>query len=187
MLRGQRCYRYVNSPMTWTSAQAFCRADVRGKGTDLATITSAAENEFVLRQMQAYPGWTRRKHWNSLIGCNSIDKKGTWLWSGEQGRALCTAEKSGECVPEYANFGAFTNWAAGEPDLDSPRGPENICLMMDNDYPRTNCASAAIARRIITYEYPAMTSGTGQVLNCGLPLHGHPCAHPMCGASQSPN
>ena len=117
---GQRCYKYINSPQTWTQARATCQSDARGRGSDLATVTSPAENDFVLGLVQRAPGWSTKRQWHNMIGCNDITTKNTWVWSGENSRALA---------------GGYANWAIGEPDTNSPRPePEDACLMMANDY-----------------------------------------------------
>ena len=55
--------------VTWADAESRCTAD----GGHLATITSAAENEFV----SSLP----RMDGQAWIGCSDIEKEGSWTWT----------------------------------------------------------------------------------------------------------
>ena len=139
--KGQRCFKFVNSPSTWSQARDACREDAPGRGSDLATITSKEENDFVLNLIRATPGWTPRSHWHSMLGCNDQQSEGVWKWSGENGRAICTVQDAdGTCAPARVADGTevFTNWARGEPDDNQRQNgvAADTCRMLDSDH---NC------------------------------------------------
>ena len=102
-IKQERCYKVVGTAKNWKTARDICRDDNEAVGTDLATITSPEENAFVQRLLTS----------NAWIGCNDLDKKGTWAWSGENARPLCTEASVGKppCVP--VNADTYTNWQTG--------------------------------------------------------------------------
>ncbi len=83
---------YVSGGITWTDAKAAAEAKILyGMKGYLATITSAAENAFILSKLPA-DGW---------IGGSDAAVEGTWRWvSG----------------PESGTLMSYTNWASGEPN-----------------------------------------------------------------------
>ena len=103
--------------VSWTDAQNSARAN----GGDLATITSAAENAFILGLIDPYttPGVDA-----AFIGASDVGSPGSWYWSsGPEG------------IPYFWNgtgpsYGQYTNWRAGEPNNSS--GNEHV-LAMEGD------------------------------------------------------
>ena len=85
----KRCYKAVSmsDDTEWKTAQRRCRAMVPSKGSDMATITSQAENDFVKSLITE----------NAFLGCNDIDEDRHWVWSGEGKwkRLLCTQPATG--------------------------------------------------------------------------------------------
>ena len=79
---------FVNSPVTFSSAQANCRA----MSSFVVDIQSAEENNFVRSLITASEAW---------IGYNDIDFEGTFLWSRTREPGTFTNWSSGE----PSNFG----------------------------------------------------------------------------------
>lgn len=76
---------------TWQDARAAARA--LGAGWDLATVTSAAENEFLIAMLPAVPG----DRWHYWLGANDSATEGVFAWV------------TGEAF-------TYANWAPGEPN-----------------------------------------------------------------------
>jgi hypothetical protein len=66
---GPVTYRYLETPSSWTDAQATCAAI--GTGWNLGTISSEAENT-------AVTNWAPKNVW---IGLNNVASQSTWAWS----------------------------------------------------------------------------------------------------------
>ena len=88
----KRCFRFVQSPQSWEGAESFCRADVPGKGSDLATIATETENAFVLSLIQGAPGWAHRSYSRpTWIGCNARRSSAEHLIATKALRCTATA------------------------------------------------------------------------------------------------
>ena len=97
----KRCFRFVQSPQSWEGAESFCRADVPGKGSDLATIATETENAFVLSLIQGAPGWAHRSYSRpTWIGCNDLATASVFVWAGEGGRPLKCFEQGYYYTPD---------------------------------------------------------------------------------------
>ena len=108
-------YEYVSFNGSWTSARtnAAGRTYLGLRGY-LATLTSAAENDFV-RQKLTNDGW---------IGAQSNPETTyprTWYWvtGPEAGTGFCSNPSSGTCTSVN---GGFSNWASGEPNNSGGEG-----------------------------------------------------------------
>ncbi len=77
--------------ITWTNAQSAAQA--LGSGWDLATITTVAENTFVVSLLPA----SARQDSYYWLGATDLQQEGTWGWV------------TGEAF-------AYTNWYPGEPN-----------------------------------------------------------------------
>lgn len=64
---GDHCYYRVDTPATWTDAEAACEAD----GATLATVTSATESSFLNAELGDYSVW---------IGGYATDAGNTFGW-----------------------------------------------------------------------------------------------------------
>ena len=68
---GQHCYFWSNHSNTWDGAEQFCQT----KGGHLASVTSNATNEYILRGIK-----TRKITENMWIGGTDKDEEGVWKW-----------------------------------------------------------------------------------------------------------
>ena len=69
---GQYCYFWSNSSDGWNDAEQICR----GKGGHLASVTSSAANEYILREL------AKRASAEELwIGGTDEELEGTWKWT----------------------------------------------------------------------------------------------------------
>lgn len=85
----------ANSGITWTSAKTAAEGlNYFGLRGYLATITSAAENEFCTSKLSG-DGW---------MGASDVDVEGTWKW--------VTGPEAGHSFSEYS----YSNWNTGQPD-----------------------------------------------------------------------
>ena len=98
-------YEYVSdSTISWTSAKTAAEnryyAGMQGY---LATITSAAENEFLKTRMPS----------NAWIGASDAASEGTWKWvtGPEAGQTFWSGSSSGSAVN-----GAYANWQSSQPN-----------------------------------------------------------------------
>jgi len=89
-------YEFISSPgISWTSAKTAAEGlTYFGLKGYLATITSAAENEFCTSKLSG-DGW---------MGASDSDIEGTWKW--------VTGPEAGHSFSEYS----YTNWNTGQPD-----------------------------------------------------------------------
>jgi len=92
------CYALLATALNWRAARTNCRR--RGSGWDLASIRSAADNEF-LRQLDPEQVW---------VGGSDATSEGTWVWV-DDGSQFWQGEASGS-----APKGAFFNWSGDEPN-----------------------------------------------------------------------
>lgn len=94
-------YEYVGTPMTWDAARAAAAGTTHaGMPGYLATITSAAEQNFILTSV------TRSTSW---IGGTDRTAEGVWRWE--------TGPEAGDIFfGPGASAGAFAFWNSGEPN-----------------------------------------------------------------------
>ena len=110
-------YRFVNSSLTWTAAEAAARS---GSGTSLlngitgqlVTIRSAAENEVIWNLANAYS----RDIWISASDA-SIEGAWRWLESGVASDQFWSGDELGSNVG-----GNYENWRAGQPNAATAAG-----------------------------------------------------------------
>lgn len=99
--------------VTWEQARALAEA----RGGHLATLTSAAENAFVLSLVSGQP-----EYWSNTYG-------GPWL-GGYQPNPNSPAASGWEWVT--GESWSFTNWASGEPGDQGWQGGKEIYLHFAN-------------------------------------------------------
>ncbi|XP_060556957.1 perlucin-like protein [Ruditapes philippinarum] len=94
---GNKCYRFIKDPNTWSDAKEKCRL-ISG---DLVRIESKEENDFIVANIKG----STSGFW---IGLDDTQKENNWQWSSSEGTQ---------------SLGKFSNWAPGEPNND--RGDED--------------------------------------------------------------
>ncbi|NUP09245.1 MAG: C-type lectin domain-containing protein [Polyangiaceae bacterium] len=119
------CYHANLSPMTWDEAQAACEA--WRPGAYLTTATRAAEEDMIDNTLSA--GSPVR----SFIGGYRVEAQWTWL-NGE-------------------TFGAFTNWAPGQPVGEA--GLDCLALDVAEDGTRSWSSVACQAAQVSVCEWAA--------------------------------
>jgi hypothetical protein len=109
---------------------AFARARCREKGTDLAIITSAQENAFLLDHAGGMTRWIGANDRgesgiSATLDCSSrcsrpggSSTEGLWTWvdgpgNKERGAVFCEASPDSSKCP--ATSGGYANWSANEP------------------------------------------------------------------------
>ena len=97
---GSNCYKHVETVMSWEQAEFHCQ----GKGAHLASIFSAAENDFIMDLLPLDQ--------NPWIGGNDLSSEDTWMWT------------------DGSKF-FFTNWEAGEPKRKSVNS-HCVCMVANN-------------------------------------------------------
>jgi prepilin-type N-terminal cleavage/methylation domain-containing protein len=98
-------YKFVSTIVTWNAANTAAATNVVGGQTGyLATITSAAEQTFVIGLV----GGSR-----VYLGGSDSAGTGAWRWVGgpEAGTQFWAGAAAGSAVG-----GSYTNWASGQPD-----------------------------------------------------------------------
>ena len=106
-------YQFFSAPLIrWDDAKAEAESkELFGLEGYLTTITSAAENTFILDRVSG----------SAWIGASDEDTEGVWRWvSGPEGLEL---GGEGRLLSS-----SFTNWESGEPNNS---GPEHYAHMMD--------------------------------------------------------
>ncbi|XP_071094960.1 perlucin-like [Haliotis cracherodii] len=102
---GGSCYWFSNMKGTFAEARSICRF----LGSDLASITSAAENAFI----RGYAAQTGKAE-VYYVGGSDLSLEGSWRWTGNQ---LFT----------------FTNWGPGQP-RDSENDEDCLALQKSDEY-----------------------------------------------------
>lgn len=106
---GGSCYQYVAVQTTWEAALdlAVEAGDVSGCQTPyLATVTSQDENDFIFNLASTYAHGDPAGHW---LGGTDKGTEGVWRW--------VTGPEFGQIFfGPGAPVGAYSNWAAGEPN-----------------------------------------------------------------------
>jgi hypothetical protein len=114
-------YELISSTSTWTSAKTAAEArSYLGYGGYLATITSAAENNFI-RQVLNADAWIGASdnytYINAATGTttfsNQSNSEGKWYWV--TGPEAGTQFSTGNNFPTAVS-GRYTNWNSGEPN-----------------------------------------------------------------------
>ncbi|MFT3707365.1 MAG: DUF2341 domain-containing protein [Archangium sp.] len=137
-------YEYVSFSGTWTSAKnnAATRSYL-GLAGYLATLTSAAENDFV-RQKLTNDGW---------IGAQanpegSFPRTWSWVTGPDTGTAFCYNSSSAVCSPIN---GGYSNWASGEPNNAGSEGCGQIYFANSGKWNDLPCNSSVLAGYVIEY------------------------------------
>ncbi|XP_053378669.1 galactose-specific lectin nattectin-like [Mercenaria mercenaria] len=113
-VHGDKCYRFITSEVSWTSARDHCRRI----GGHLISITSRDVQIFVERTLHEL--WSENRMW---IGANDIDSEMDWFWD------------TGEMVRS-----GFQNWDSGQPSCYLFACYEDCaCLRLDKDYKWHDC------------------------------------------------
>ncbi|MEQ2231068.1 hypothetical protein ILYODFUR_035578 [Ilyodon furcidens] len=68
-----RCYKYIDSLMTWGEAEVHCLSE----GANLVSIHSLEEHNFVNHLIKNFDS-TQEISW---IGLTDVHKEGAWMWS----------------------------------------------------------------------------------------------------------
>uniref|UniRef100_A0A3B4AA24 C-type lectin domain-containing protein n=1 Tax=Periophthalmus magnuspinnatus TaxID=409849 RepID=A0A3B4AA24_9GOBI len=113
-------YHFINTAMTWTNAQQYCRLHYN----DMATFTSREDVQRVKRPSDYTYAWIGlfddTASWKRIMGNDS----NSWRWS----------------ATETTSPGGYQIWEAGEPDFNSAA---NTCVMMRNGmWADTNCMNS---------------------------------------------
>ena len=87
---GNHCYLWSTDKKNWTEAEDFCQR----KGAHLASVTSAAINNYVLK------GIDKRGMYSLWIGGSDLEVNGVWKWT--------------DC--SVWDNSSFTFWRPGEPN-----------------------------------------------------------------------
>ncbi|HEY0879917.1 MAG TPA: Ig-like domain repeat protein, partial [Archangium sp.] len=137
-------YEFVSFSGTWTQAKnnSITRSYLGLQGY-LATLTSAAENDFV-RQKLTSDGW---------IGAqanpeNSFPRTWSWVTGPETGTAFCSNPSSGVCG---AVNGGFSNWASGEPNNAGGEGCGQIYFANSGRWNDLPCNATVLAGYLVEY------------------------------------
>jgi Bacterial Ig-like domain len=153
----------ANAAITWQNARdAAAASRLYGLQGYLATITSAAENTFIVAKVQndAWIGAVDDAvEINAVINPDYADQaaaEGNWYWvTGPEAGQLFF--RGAPASPVGAVNGAFTYWAGGEPnDFGAPLGSENCAHIRFsggaagrwNDYAFNN---SAVRRYVVEY------------------------------------
>lgn len=90
---GHKYQAFDSMHVSWTTARDYCKNIVNPAGGYLATITSQAENDFILKTLTTYGNG------NYWIGASDAQQQGVWKW-------VTTTEKF-----------SYTNWSTNEPNI----------------------------------------------------------------------
>jgi gliding motility-associated-like protein len=119
-------YQFINaSGISWTAAKTAAeQLSFFGKQGYLATVTSAAENQFIVSKIQGQ-GW---------MGAADSQTEDNWKWmtGPEAGTQFWQGRSNGSVVG-----GLYNNWYSGEPN-DYGSGEDYAHFLLDgkwNDYP----------------------------------------------------
>ena len=119
-------YQFITAPnISWTAAKTAAeQLTFFGKQGYLTTVTSAAENQFIVSKIQGQ-GW---------MGAADSQTEDNWKWmtGPEAGTQFWQGRSNGSVVG-----GLYNNWASGEPN-DYGSGEDYAHFLLDgkwNDYP----------------------------------------------------
>jgi hypothetical protein len=115
----QHYYEFVPGFFTWSEAKTQAESrSTKGLQGYLATITSAAENAFLVEQFMLpnFPPTTRSWGW---IGASDADQEGEWKWvTGPEAGTIFqgVSSASSSLSLKQSSADTYTNWASGEPN-----------------------------------------------------------------------
>ncbi len=115
-------YKYVNTTLTFTLAQAAANASTYyGLQGYLSTITSAAENAFILNKISDII-W---------LGASDATTENTWKWIAgpENGTQFSSGGTSYN--------GSYVNWNSGEPNNGDGKNEEDYLMLFKETVPGT--------------------------------------------------
>lgn len=144
-------YRYVNSAVTWTTANTAATADViNGVAGHLVQINNTAENSAIDTLGGANPVW---------IGVSDETTEGTFLMIGGPMNSIIM--RSGGAQQN----GIYANWAAGNPNASAAN---DDYIRQENGGTWTDQVAATTSRYVIEWEGSQLLSAeTTTIINGG--------------------
>uniref|UniRef100_H2LGD7 C-type lectin domain-containing protein n=1 Tax=Oryzias latipes TaxID=8090 RepID=H2LGD7_ORYLA len=93
MVAGTARYIFINTPLTWTNAQKYCRQNY----VDLASIRNDAENNIIKALVGGFTVWIglyRQRVWSD--GSQSVFQYNIVVQQGSTGEKCISVEKPGQ-------------------------------------------------------------------------------------------
>ena len=138
-------YRLVTNSQTWQMARTYASmGSYKGMRGYLATITTAAENEFIKSKIPGTNIWIGATDAEDYVNDKAMIQRdgteGRWTWSTgpEAGTQFWSGAANGATVS-----GQYASWRSGEPSNSSDGcGWFQSCNYRDEDYAYTNASGA---------------------------------------------